>query len=276
MSMSMSQQQALVTLLEDTDVSTINLLKTELIQAGPSHLVDYQSLREQLHGRARKNLDEIIQKISGAESLGNISRGLAGLENFAQMEDLSWELARAEQPSFVHGPYQRQLDQWAERVDRLLRPGASSREKIACLVRVLSQEEQLVGNSYDYNHPRNCYLPWVMEFRCGLPITLTLIYLLVGQRVGIKVEGLGVPGHFLARIGDIVFDPYYSGRLLSEGAWELIVSEIQEAHRPQALQAITPARMMHRLLINLRNAHIKRNDVVRRTLVDQYLAVLQH
>jgi regulator of sirC expression with transglutaminase-like and TPR domain len=114
-----------------------------------------------------------------------------------------------------------------------------------------------------------------MEFRTGLPITLSLVYMLVGMRLHLPVEGIGAPGHFLARLDGVIFDPYYRGRILSEGEWDLIASEIPERQRPCLSKACTPMQTMHRLLINLRNCYVKGNDIGRRHQVDHYLAVLQ-
>ncbi len=55
----------------------------------------------------------------------------------------------------------------------------------------------------------------------------------------------------------------------------MIASEIPERQRPFLSKACTPVQTMHRLLINLRNCYVKRNDVMRRRMVDHYLAVLQ-
>jgi regulator of sirC expression with transglutaminase-like and TPR domain len=143
------------------------------------------------------------------------------------------------------------------------------------MARHLVWELGLAGNNQDYYHPRNGHLPWVMEFRGGLPITLTLIYMLVGMRLHIPIEGIGAPGHFLARLDGIIFDPYYQGRILTDGEWELIASEIPERQRPFLSKACSPQQTMHRLLINLRNCYVKRNDVSHRRTIDHYLAVLQ-
>jgi regulator of sirC expression with transglutaminase-like and TPR domain len=114
-----------------------------------------------------------------------------------------------------------------------------------------------------------------MEFRCGLPITLTLIYILVGMRLNIPVEGIAAPGHFLARLDGIIFDPYRQGRTLSDGEWEMMASEVPFKQRPLLTKPCTPVQTMHRLLINLRNYYVKRNDAASRKMVDHYLAVLQ-
>jgi regulator of sirC expression with transglutaminase-like and TPR domain len=273
--MTLSQQKALVSLLQDEDADTVGLVKGKLIEGGHTQLSEYQKLLHLATGPARENLREVIHHIEEAKTLGDVSRGLAKLRTLGQLEDICWNLARADHPGFDGGPYSRRLDQWAAGVERLLAPGASAREKVACLSRYLGHEQQIGGNREDYYHPRNCYLPWVMEFRSGLPITVTLIYILVGMRLGLAVEGIGAPGHFLARLDGIIFDPYYGGRSLSDGEWELMASEIPERQRSLLAKGCTPLQTMHRLLINMRNCYVKRSDGERCRRVDQYLAVLQ-
>jgi len=273
--MKASQQQALVSLLQDGDASTVDLIKGKLIEGGSARLLEYHELMTLLSGPAKESLREVIHQIEASKTLGDISRGLAKLRTLAQLEELCWDFARAEQPGFNGGPYKRQLDVWAAEVGKLIKPNATAREKVNCLARYLGGEIGLAGNSHDYYHPRNGHLPWVIEYRCGLPITLTLIYMLVGMRLHIPIEGIGAPGHFLARLGDVIFDPYYKGRILTDGEWEMIASEIPERQRPFLSKACTPQQTMHRLLINLRNCYVRRDDSNRRHMVDHYLAVLQ-
>jgi hypothetical protein len=273
--MTASQQQALVSLLQDGDAATVGLVKGQLIQGGDSCLAEYNELLRQAQGPARESIREVIQEIEASRTLGDVSRGLAKLKTWSQLEDVCWDFTRTVHPGFEGGPYARQLDQWAEGAGRLITPGATAREKVHCLTRYLGQEQGLGGCGDDYYHPRNGYLPWAMEFRSGLPITLTLIYMLVGMRLNIPVEGVAAPGHFLARLDGLIFDPYRHGRVLSDGEWELIASEVPVKQRPLLTKACTPLQTMHRLLINLRNCYVKRNDVPSRKMVDHYLAVLQ-
>jgi hypothetical protein len=273
--MTASQQQALVSLLQDGDAATVGLVKGQLIQGGDACLAEYTELLRRSHGPAKESLREVIQEIEASRTLGDVSRGLAGLRTWSQVEDLCWDFTRTVHPGFEGGPYARQLDQWAEGAARLITPEASAREKVTCLARYLGQEPGLGGSGDDYYHPRNGYLPWAMEFRCGLPITLTMIYLLVGMRLNIPIEGIAAPGHFLARLDGILFDPYRKGRILSDGEWEMIASEVPLKQRAFLTKGCTPVQIMHRLLINLRNCYVKRNDTASRRMVDHYLAVLQ-
>lgn len=253
----------------------VGLVKGQLIEGGDARLAEYTELLRYTHGPAKENLREVIREIEVSRTLGDVFRGLAKLKTWSQLETLCWDFTRAVHPGFEGGPYARQLDEWAESAGRLITPEATSREKVDCLVRYLGRDQGLGGCGDDYYHPRNAYLPWVMEFRCGLPITLTLIYLLVGMRLNIPVEGIAVPGHFLACLDGIIFDPYHQGRILSDGEWEVIASEVSFKQRPLLTKPCTPVQTMHRLLINLRNCYVKRNDTASRRMVDHYLAVLQ-
>jgi len=273
--MTASQQKALVSLLQDGDAATVDMVKGKLLEGGHERLPEYIELLDSIGGPAQKTLTDVVRQIEASKTLGDISRGLAKLRTLSQLEELCWDFARTEQPGFKGGPYERQLDHWAMEVGQLIMPGATSREKVNCLVRYLHEEQGLAGNSGDYYHPRNAYLPWAMEFRNGLPITLTLIYMLVGMRLSIPVEGIAAPGHFLARLDGILFDPYHGGRILTDAEWEMIASEVPQRQRAHLLKACSPLQMMHRILINLRNCYVKRNDTEHRRMVDHYLAVLQ-
>ena len=270
-----SQQRALVSLLQDGDAATVGLVKGQLMQGGEACLAEYTELLRRAQGPARESLREVIQEIEAARTIGDVSRGLAKLKTLSQLEDVCWDFTRTVHPGFEGGPYARQLDDWAEGAAKLISPTASPREKILCLARYLGAEQGLGGSGDDYYHPRNGYLPWAMEFRCGLPITLSLVYILVGNRLKIPIEGVAAPGHFLTRLDGITFDPYRNGRILTDGEWEMIAAEVPVKQRPLLSKACTPMQIMHRLLINLRNCYVKRNDVNGRRMVDHYLAVLQ-
>lgn len=128
---------------------------------------------------------------------------------------------------------------------------------------VLFEEVGFVGNATDYYNPRNSYLPMVIKTRQGLPITLTLIYKAVLERLGVRVMGINAPGHFMAGVelaeanGSptlMLVDPFHGGKVLSrEEALEL-VEQVQPAirHHPDAaLQPATHRQWLLRMLTNL-------------------------
>ena len=105
----------------------------------------------------------------------------------------------------------------------------------------------------DYYNPLNSNLTHVLQSGAGLPITLACIFILVGARVGLPIEGCNFPGHFLARDGRrrTVFDPFNGGRVLSPRE----VATLQKAAPAEMSDAATARDIIGRVLRNLSVAY---------------------
>lgn len=127
---------------------------------------------------------------------------------------------------------------------------------------VLFGDQGFLGNRDEYYDPRNSHLPWVLAQRRGIPITLTLVYKVVLDTLGVEVTGIGAPGHFLARLeieGRQAFiDPFHGGIQL--GLDEVRRRSEETLGRPLAsaaamLPAVDHAAWLRRMLRNLQEAH---------------------
>jgi regulator of sirC expression with transglutaminase-like and TPR domain len=112
-----------------------------------------------------------------------------------------------------------QLDSYAQTVRSRVR-SPQPQALLAHLHDVLFEEEGFAGNAEDYYNPSNSYLPAVLTTKRGLPITLSLLYKSVADRLGLKTWGVGLPGHFLVAVGQdplppMLIDPFAGGRLLT-------------------------------------------------------------
>ena len=110
------------------------------------------------------------------------------------------------------------LQRYADTIRSRVR-GAQPQALLAHLHDVLFEEEKLIGNQEDYYNTSNSYLPEVLRTRRGLPITLSLIYKVVAERLGLRAWGVGLPGHFLCGI-DIdskitLVDAFTGGRIIT-------------------------------------------------------------
>jgi regulator of sirC expression with transglutaminase-like and TPR domain len=98
--------------------------------------------------------------------------------------------------------------------------GSQPQAILAHLHEFLFEEEGFTGDTDDYYNPSNSYLPMTLETKRGLPITLALIYKIVAERLGLRVWGIGLPGHFLCGVdidGSIMLiDPFNQGRSLNQ------------------------------------------------------------
>jgi regulator of sirC expression with transglutaminase-like and TPR domain len=106
-------------------------------------------------------------------------------------------LARTVFPTLEVGPCCEQLDALAARTRELFAEPASTREKCRVLNRVLFHEQGFRGNIEHYTDPLNSFLPQVLTRRKGIPLSLSIVYLLVAQRLGLELEPVGLPGHFM-------------------------------------------------------------------------------
>ena len=129
-------------------------------------------------------------------------------------------IAQHEYPSLDIPGYLQQLDQIADRLRVRLPADAGKPHVISMLNHYLFRELGYAGNRDDYYDPRNSFLNDVIDRRIGIPITLSILYVEIGRRVGVNLQGVSFPGHFLVKYvtdqGVIVLDPFNSGISLSE------------------------------------------------------------
>ena len=97
--------------------------------------------------------------------------------------------------------------------------GEQTQALLAHLHEYLFEEQGCSGNSDDCYNTTNSYLPAVLKTRRGLPITLSLIYKLVAERLGVRVWGVGLPGHFVVGVecddSEMLIDPFAGGRIIT-------------------------------------------------------------
>ncbi len=140
------------------------------------------------------------------------------------------------------------------------------------------------GNVNDFYDPRNSYLHEVLRTRRGIPITLALLYLELGAQLGLRLAGVGFPGHFLVKLrvtrGEVVIDPV-NGRSLSRDELEERLAPYRGAGGPAGivplelcLQPATPRQTLARLLRNLKELHRSAGDRRRLLAVCERLVLL--
>lgn len=135
---------------------------------------------------------------------------------------------------------------------------------------VLFEQEHFRGNRANYYDPQNSFLNKVLERRLGIPLTLSLIYMEVGKRLGLRIEGIGMPFQFIVRcvLGDsvIYIDPYERGKFLSEEDCRRRLLQIfknEEDLQVHWLEPLTGRQILTRLLDSLKHIYIHKGDFQR-------------
>ena len=120
------------------------------------------------------------------------------------------------------------------------------------------------GNVKRYYDPSNSFLNQVVRRRKGLPITLSVLGMEVGRRIGLRLEGVGMPGHFLLRHGpDAFVDPFDSGRLLDRAGCVECFQAVNPGapFQPSYLEPVGPHAILARILNNLKSVYAARGEV---------------
>jgi len=174
-------------------------------------------------------------------------------------------IAREECPGLDIDRHLSTLDRLGSELAAQLPPAADVRERLVALNRFLYVERGFAGNRDDYLDPRNSFLHEVLERRLGLPITLSILHIEVGRRVGLPLEGLSFPSHYLVRCalpdGTAVLDPFAGGASLSFDALARRLGEARGGYRPSRAEVaalLVPAsrrETLSRVLRNLKWLH---------------------
>lgn len=179
---------------------------------------------------------------------------------------------------------QSEIDRLAATLKARLPADAGQVHKLRLLVRFFFHELGFAGNVNDYYDPDNSYLPRLLERRRGIPITLAVLFMEIGQQIGLPLRGVSFPGHFLVKLkvraGDLFLDPVNGESLsreqleerlaeffetvqsggTSSGAAERMDRDALDAALGLAIREATSREILARLLRNLKSIYHGRND----------------
>lgn len=166
-----------------------------------------------------------------------------GSESALPLDEAAFLIAAQDHPVDVDAQL-RVLDRLADDV---------AAEDVATLAHALFVARGFAGNTVDYGDPRNSYLDEVLHRRLGIPITLSVLMIEVGRRRGIRLVGVGMPGHFLVGSDEGYVDPFHGGAVMdAEGARGVF----ERAHpgapfADRYLDPVGPRAVLARMLANL-------------------------
>jgi len=179
-------------------------------------------------------------------------------------------IAQDAYPDLDADRYLGDIERLAIRLRARLPQSAQPDERVVALNQFLYNDLGFCGNTDDYYDPRNSYLNEVIDRRTGIPITLGILYIELGRRVGLPLQGISFPGHFLVRLtlrgGTLVLDPFSGG--LPQGEDELrrrlerVIPDharrgvpLAELPLDQFLEPASKRQILSRLLRNLKGIY---------------------
>jgi regulator of sirC expression with transglutaminase-like and TPR domain len=193
---------------------------------------------------------------------------IAGSASSLDLGRVALLIAAEEEPQTNVEHYLLLLDEWGETARARI-----ARRSFGAAVEAFNQfmfeELDFTGNQTDYYDARNSFLNEVINRRTGIPLTLSIVYMLVSRRAGFHVEGIGLPGHFIVRLTDendsdsdmsesVFVDPFH-GRTLTRAGCQDLLDTVYGGHIALAeehLRAATNTEILVRLLTNLKGIYV--------------------
>ena len=177
-------------------------------------------------------------------------------------------IAKDEYPSLSLADYEARLDQFANELRGPFEKAADNGARLSLLNRFLFAEMGFAGDEIDYFDPRNNYLNDVLDRRLGNPISLAVVQLSLAQRLGLPLNGVSFPGHFLVSMpmedGIVVLDPFHRGRMLDlpelrrRARQELSTRSVDDQRLATLLEPADHRAIVIRMLHNLKVSYERR------------------
>ncbi|MGI9107242.1 MAG: SirB1 family protein [Pyrinomonadaceae bacterium] len=202
-------------------------------------------------------------KLLAVEARRRFARLVAQPDASIEVAHAALLIAAEEQPGLDVEHYRALLYELGmEARERVAHAEEEDSSPVAVLNQFIFDELGFAGNQKNYYDPRNSLLSGVLDQRTGIPITLAVVYMEIGRRAGLHVEGVGLPGHFIVRVGGTrgetaLVDPFHAKIVDAEDCQERL-DTLYQGQVPlcdEHLQPVTSRELLARLLRNLKSIY---------------------
>lgn len=190
-------------------------------------------------------------------------------------------IARQEYPDLKIDDYLSQLDGLGQVVELRIGDERNPYRIIAALNTVLFKELGFQGNRSEYYDPKNSFLNDVITRKKGIPISLSVVYMEVARRVGLSLEGIGFPGHFLVKYDDgdveILIDVFDGGEIRAREDLDRMLQQLyrgQVSYQSGFVAALGKRDILRRMLNNLKWIYLERGEPLKTLSVLDQLVIL--
>jgi len=265
--------EALRRLLDDTSPQVREALVEEFRRLGNPGITFLRETAETGGGELAPHARRFLRELGGEDT---VSTFLEFIRSFQyEMETGMLLLERSVYPGVgvvdTHGF----LDSVATRCRQLMLTPSSAREKCLVLSRVLFHENGFRGDAENYHNPLNSFLHYVIRRRRGIPLTLSVLYILVGMRCGIELEPVALPGRFMAGCFQddepFFIDAYERGVFRNEDDLRGYFRHLEMPFDPAAMMPAPVGEVLARCCRNLVNQYTASRDHTRAKLFAEFV-----
>ncbi len=270
---------SLIRLLDDPDEFVLSRVRDRLIELGGDAVpfLEIASKEENLVLRTR--IQGILKKIAPqqlAERFLELSRTAPGEDiDLEKGVDLLMQYGHPQADSEDIG---RTLDELSQELKPRLEGQPTPEQAVGQLTKFLFQGKNFSGNKKNYFDPDNSYFDTVLSNKTGIPITLSVLCIFIGQRLGLPLVGIGLPGHFILKYNSpdqpIFFDPFHQGRILTPEDCATLVQSFGVEFEKRFLLPITHREILIRMIHNLVVIYNRTKDQEKIDQLTEYSKIL--
>jgi regulator of sirC expression with transglutaminase-like and TPR domain len=255
------RETALIGLLDDPSPVVREALEAEFARMGTEGVSILKKALRNAPGEGKDYASQLLETLAPPDPTQLLLNFIKGLQY--DLETGFFLINKVISPDLEIGELRNKLDGLADRCREIGMKPSSERDQCKVINRVLFHEYGFRGDHEDYENPLNSCIHSVFQRRKGIPISLSAIYILIGQRLGLELEPIGLPGHFMVACfhGEKPFyiDPFEVGRFreLSE-----VRELLEKEHISPELHHVVPVPVGEVLCRACRNlvAHFERRN----------------
>ncbi len=209
-----------------------------------------------------RHAQDLVRDLGWIDGVGDFVRFIRSQRY--ELESGWFLLDRTVYPSFQSSSSTLFMDKLARRTRELLTPPMSPRQICSILNRVLFHEYGFRGAGKDFENPENSFLHRVIERRQGLPITLSVLFILLARRIGLDLEPIGLPGRFVVGCFEderpFYLDAWAGGKILEVEQMENYLEHSSVEGSGSVLLPVTVAETLARGCRNLSYHYLRAED----------------
>ena len=273
-----SQIKALIRLLADEDERIAKTICDKLVETGEPAIPFLQEAEiEQPEMTTR--IAGVLEGIRGAQLEREFHELLEQRADHVDLERGVFLIARYAYPMLDESHYSALLDDMASEVRDRLGSHVSSEETVKKLGQFLFTEQGFHGNTTNYYNTENSYINKVLDRRTGIPISLSIVYLLLTRRLNLPVFGVGMPGHFLVKVETSLYkifvDCFNGGALLTEQDCIKFLQQAGYEFEDRFLETTSNRAILIRSLRNLIPLYRKQAEPLKEERLSRLVAILE-
>lgn len=278
-----SELDSLIRLLADDHEKMQSMVSARLLELGDRIVPSLWDARSAAEETVRSRIDDILARLSteaGEELALSEWRGLVEVPGDVNLEHGVSILAKLHTPDLRWAPYETMLDQMADELAIRLSGIHEPNDIVEIFTRYIFKEQGYKGGEdADYFDADEHYLDRVIKKKIGVPIALSLICLLLADRLSLPVFGVGLPDHFIVKYQDneteILFAPFHDGAVITREECEEFVIRRRLRFFDEILAPVPNRYILERVLGNLRRVYLHCHERDKIKVVTQYLKLVK-